>query len=64
MTADGQSREVQRAVTKYAADRGLAVLECDEIRLNLESVFLKLVGSDRKSKGRRSKADDEDRRRR
>jgi ABC-2 type transport system ATP-binding protein len=43
--ADGQTRDVQRAVTRYAADHGLALLGCNEIRLNLEAVFLKLIGA-------------------
>jgi ABC-2 type transport system ATP-binding protein len=43
---EGRSRDVQRALTKYAADRGLALLGCDEMRLNLESVFLKLIGAE------------------
>jgi ABC-2 type transport system ATP-binding protein len=46
-TKEGSARDVQRAVTKYAADRGLAVLGCDEIRLNLESVFLKLIAAEK-----------------
>ena len=43
---EGKSRAVQRAVTKYAAEHGLALLGCDEMRLNLESVFLKLIGAE------------------
>jgi ABC-2 type transport system ATP-binding protein len=47
LTADeGRARDVQRAVTRYAAEQGLALLGCDEVRLNLESVFLKLVGEE------------------
>jgi ABC-2 type transport system ATP-binding protein len=45
-TEDGRSRDVQRQLTKYAAEHGLALLGCDEVRLNLESVFLKLVGEE------------------
>jgi ABC-2 type transport system ATP-binding protein len=45
-TVEGRAREVQRALTKYAADRGWALLGCDEMRLDLESVFLKLIGAD------------------
>jgi ABC-2 type transport system ATP-binding protein len=43
---DGRARDVQRAVTKFAAENGLALLGCDEMRLNLESVFLKLIGAE------------------
>lgn len=49
---DGKTRDVQRAVTKYAADQHLALLGCDEIRQNLESVFLKLIGGDEDDDGR------------
>jgi ABC-2 type transport system ATP-binding protein len=44
---EGRARDVQRAVTRLAADRGLALLGCDEMRLNLESVFLKLIDSEK-----------------
>jgi ABC-2 type transport system ATP-binding protein len=43
-TADGRARDVQRQLTKFAAENGLALLGCDEMQLNLESVFLKLIG--------------------
>jgi ABC-2 type transport system ATP-binding protein len=42
--ADGRAREVQRHLTRFASENGLALLGCDEVQLNLESVFLKLVG--------------------
>lgn len=45
---DNRARDIQRAVTRLAADRGWAVIVCDEARVNLESVFLKLIGSDEK----------------
>jgi ABC-2 type transport system ATP-binding protein len=43
---DGRARDIQRTLTKYAAEQGLALLGCDEMRLNLESVFLKLIGAE------------------
>ncbi len=42
--ADGRAREVQHHLTRFASENGLALLGCDEMKLNLESVFLKLVG--------------------
>jgi ABC-2 type transport system ATP-binding protein len=43
---EGRARDVQRTLTKFAAERGWALLGCDELRLNLESVFLKLIGAE------------------
>lgn len=48
LVEDQRGRDVQRAVTRFAADRGWAVVSCDEHRLNLESVFLKLIGAEEK----------------
>jgi len=45
-TEDGRARDVQHAMTKFAAERNLALLGCDQMRLDLESVFLKLIGSE------------------
>jgi ABC-2 type transport system ATP-binding protein len=45
-TEEGRGREVQRALTKHAAERNLALISCDEVRLDLESVFLKLIGAE------------------
>ncbi len=42
----GHAREVQNALTQIAATRGLALLGCDEVRLDLETVFMKLIGGD------------------
>lgn len=63
---DGRARDIQRAVTKLAADKGLALLECDAMRLNLEKVFLKLIRSgeddDRERRGRARRDDERGRR--
>jgi ABC-2 type transport system ATP-binding protein len=60
---DGKARDIQRAVTKLAADKGLALLECDKLRLNLEKVFLKLIraGEDDDRGGRRRDPRNDDR---
>jgi ABC-2 type transport system ATP-binding protein len=59
---DGKARDIQRSVTKLAADKGLAVLECDALRLNLEKVFLKLIrAGDDEDRGRRRSSRDDDR---
>jgi hypothetical protein len=68
---DGKSRAIQRSVTRLASDNSLALLSCDEMRLNLEKVFLKLIGArdddddDRdlerdRERGRRDRRDERD----
>jgi ABC-2 type transport system ATP-binding protein len=66
---DGRTRDIQRSITKLAADKGLAVLECDSLRLNLEKVFLKLIregdnDQDRDRSRRRGRDDERGDRRR
>lgn len=59
---DARAREIQRSITKLAADKGLALLECDALRLNLEKVFLKLIREgDDGDRGRRRGGRDDDR---
>ncbi|NJM08231.1 ABC transporter ATP-binding protein [Candidatus Gracilibacteria bacterium] len=41
----GAMAEVQRQVTRLAAERGLALLSNEERRLDLEAVFLRLIGA-------------------
>ncbi len=72
---DGRTLDIQRTVTRIAADKGLALVECDKLRLNLEKVFLKLIRAgedddrdrrrrDRRDDGRRDEDRDRDRPRR
>ena len=44
---DGRTAEVQRAVTRYAAQAGLTVLSSREESLDLEDVFLRIVDQER-----------------
>ena len=62
---DARALDIQRAITKMAAERGLALVECDKLRLNLEKVFLKLIrAGDDDDRDRRDRDDDRGGRRR